>query len=780
MFINHLKFGLRNIKRHKLFSFINIAGLAVGMACFILIMLWVQDEQSYDKFHANKDQLYLVTIIHPNDITDPNVPYALVPIMANEFPEIADYTRIYDLGALRTCSFGYRPDNGPSKMFYEDKVNLVDPSFFSMFSFPFIYGDPKTALQSPDSLVISEKMASKYFGQTNPLGEKLTFNNQADVIVTGVVRVPANSHLQFDFVAPLRDKLLTDWNWRDPSYVLLNEDVSLPEFRAKIAGILNKHSPYPKADSFKVDILPVSDIYLNFGRRTYVYLFSIIALFILFIACINYMNLATAGSANRTREVGLRKVAGARRAQLVGQFLGESVLMSLLALVLSLILVKLFLPLLNNLTGKQMALALFQDLFIFSLLLGLVIAVGLISGIYPAFFLSAGKPADTLKGPVGFKNRHSLFRVVTVTGQFIISVLLIAGTAVVFNQLNYIKERPLGFKTDHIIKVPLNRTLLLGFDSFKNELRQNPNILNVTASQAVPYDEDLKTSGLEWEGKDPGLVPLVRYSITDVDYLETFEMEILDGRSFKKEYPADRNNYIINEEAAKYMGMESPVGQQLKFWGVRGTIIGVVKNFHHVSLHREILPHIISINTGNFRWLKYIFIKVTAGNIPDTLNYIGKVSQKYAPDYPFEYSFIDRGVDNLYQSEQKLGKIFGYFAFIAILISCLGIFGLASFTAERRTKEIGIRKTLGASVSSIVVLLSKDFSRWVLLANIIAWPLGWYAMHKWLENFAYRIDLSLVLFLFAGVLSFITAALPIGFHSIKAATTNPVNTLRYE
>ena len=780
MFINHIKFGLRNIKRHKLFSFINIAGLAVGMACFILIMLWVQDEQSYDKFHVNKDQLYLVTIIHPNDITDPNVPYALAPIMANEFPEILDYTRIYELGDLSTCSFRYRPANGSSIMFYEDKVNLVDPCFFTMFSFPFKYGDPKIALQAPNSLVISEKIAFKYFGQKNPLGEKLTFNNRADVIVTGVVRVPTNSHLQFDFVAPLRNKLLNDWNWRDPSYVLLNKDASLPAFRAKIAGILGKRSPFPKADSFKVDILPVSDIYLNFGRRTYVYLFSVIALFILFIACINYMNLATAGSANRSREVGLRKVVGARRANLVGQFLGESVLMSFLALLISLILVKLFLPLLNNLTAKQMIFAPFQGFLMFSLLLGLVIAVGIISGLYPAFFLTACRPVDTLKGPLNSKSGHSLFRVATVIGQFIISVLLIVGTAVVFNQLNYIRERPLGFKTDYIIKIPMNRTLLFGFDSFKNELQQNPNIINVTASQAVPYDDDMKTSGVEWEGKDPGLVPLVRYSITHDDYIETFKMEIVDGRSFKKEYPADKNNYVINEEAAKYMGMEAPVGQQLKFWGVRGTIIGVVKNFHSVSLHRKILPHIFTINPRNFGALKYVFIKVTAENVPDTLRCISGISLKYAPDYPFEYSFIDRGVGNLYQSEQKLGKIFGYFAFIAIFISCLGIFGLASFTAERRTKEIGIRKTLGASVSSIVVLLSKDFSRWVLLANIIAWPLGWYAMHKWLENFAYRVDLSLFLFIFAGVLSFITAALPIGFHSIKAATANPVDTLRYE
>jgi hypothetical protein len=780
MFTNHLKFALRNIYRHKLFSFINIAGLAVGMACFILIMLWVRDERSYDGFHTHKDRLYLLTIIHPGDITDPNVPYALAPIMADEFPEIRQYTRIYELSALKTCSFRYQPDRGPSVMFYEDSVDLVDPSFFSMFSFPFKYGNPETALRGPESLVISENAAAKYFGEENPLGKKLTLNNRTDMIVTAVVRVPANSQLQFDFLAPLRNQLSTDWNWRDPSYVLLNRGVSLPAFRAKIAAILKKHSPYPNADSLRVDIKPLTDIHLDFGRRTYVYLFSLIALFILCIACINTMNLATAASAYRSREVGLRKVVGAGRIQLMRQFLGESVLMSFMALLLSLVMVKLFLPLLNDVTAKQMTLAPLQSILTFVLLTGLVVVVGVLSGLYPALFLAAGKPVDTLKAALHFKSERSWFRKVTVTGQFIISILLIAGTLVVFQQLNYTRNRPLGFKTDHIIEVPMNPTLRSRFEGFKTALLQNPGILNVTAGQALPFDEDCKTSGVVWEGMGPDVVPMVRYSITRFDYLETFGMNILEGRGFNKEYPQDGNNYVINEEAAKYMGMEAPLGRTLKFWGVRGRIIGVVKNFHHVSLHRRILPHIFNVNPRHSSSLKHIFIKVTADNVPDTVAHIKEMSMKYAPEYPVAYRFIDRGVDDLYRSEQNLGKIFAYFAFIAVFISCLGIFGLASFSAARRTREIGIRKTLGASVFGIVVLLSREFTSWVLLANLIAWPLGWYAMHGWLENFAYRIDLSPVIFVFAGLLSLVTAALPIGFRTIRAATANPVDVLKYE
>ncbi len=777
---NYFKIAFRNIIRNKVFTLINILGLAVGMACFILISLWIQDELSYDKFHADKDNLYMLTIIHPNDVVDRNVPYALAPRLANEFPEFIQFTRIYEYGLLATCTFKYQPDNGIPVMFYEDNVNFVDPSFFSMFSFPFVFGDSETAFQNPNSLVITDKIATKYFGHDNPLGRVLNLNNRQDLVVSGVIHIPSNSHIQLDFISPLSDRLANDWNWRDPSYVLLDQNASVTAVKQKIAGALSKHSPYQFADTLKVDLLPFTKVHLNFGRRTYVYIFSLIAAFILLIACINYMNLATACSANRSREVGLRKVMGAKRLELIQQFLGESILMSAFGLAISLIMVKMGLPLLNILTSKQLTFSLLGSHSMYLYLFGLIFVVGLVSGTYPAFFLSANRPADMLKSSLHFKSKRSSFRVVTVVGQFAISILLIACTAVVFQQLGYVQNRPLGLKTDYIIKVPINRMLLGRLMSYKNKLLQNPNILNVTASQSVPFNEDYKTSGVEWDGKDPQLAPNVRYSISYFDYIETFALEVVEGRSFKSGSSADVANFVINEEAAKYMSMDNPVGQRLKFWGSEGTIIGVVKNYHHVSLHREIMPQIFNINPRNYGSLRFIFIKIASENIPDTLKYIRTTTTTFAPNYPYEYTFLDQGVEDLYQAEQKLGKIFSSFAFLAIFISCLGIFGLASFMAERRTKEIGIRKVLGASISHIVMLLSKEFSRWILLANVIAWPIGWFAMHKWLQNFAYRSSLNPLLFLLAGMLSLVIAALPVSYQAIKAAVADPIDSLRYE
>jgi putative ABC transport system permease protein len=780
MMRNYFKIAFRNIVRNRLFAVINIFGLAVGMASFILITLWIRDELSYDTFHANKDNLYLMMVIHPDDVMDPNVPYALAPRLADEFPEIAHYTRIYELGNVRTCTFKYQPDEGPPVMFYEDNVNLVDSSFFSMFSFSFRYGSPETALQSPNSVVITDRIAAKYFGRVDPLGKVLTLNNREALIISGVIEIPSNSHLQTDFIASLPDRWEDNWNWADPSYVLLDENISLSDLKEKIAGSLSTYSPYPNADNFKVDLLPLTNVHLDFGRRIYIYIFSVIAFFILLIACINYMNLATACSANRAREVGLRKVMGAKRPDLIQQFIGESLLMSAVALGLSLILVRIGLPLINSLTSKQLTFSLLYNHSMSLFLFGLILAVGLAAGIYPAFFLAANKPANTIKASTYMKSGRSSFRVVTVVGQFAISVLLIASTAVVFRQLNFIQKRPLGFKTDYVIKVPINRSLLGRFRSYKNQLLQNPKILSVTAGQDVPFNEDYKTSGVEWDGKDPEMVPNVRYSISHFDYIETFEIELEDGRSFKRHSSADQNNFLINEEAARYMGMDNPVGKRLKFWGREGIIIGVVKNYHHVSLHREIMPQVFTVNPRNFNALKYVFVKVASENIPETLEYIREASFTFAPDYPYEYSFLDQGIQNLYLAEQNLGKIFSTFAAIAIFISCLGIFGLASFSAERRTKEIGIRKVLGASISKILVLLSKEFSRWILLANIIAWPIGWYVMHKWLQNFSYRIGMSPFLFVFAGIISFVVAALPVGYHAVKAALADPIDSLRYE
>lgn len=781
MLSNYLKVALRNIFRNKLFASINVLGLAVGMSCFILISLWIQDELSYDKFHNKKDDLYMLTIKHPNGIIDPNVPYALTPLLASEYPEIVDSTRIIRIGNIMTCSFLYRPENGQPILFYEDRVNLVDPGFFSMFSFPFIHGSPETALKDKNALVISEGAAKKYFGDENPIGKKLTFNNGADLVISGVVHVPSQSHLQFDFVSRLEEKMVDNWNWRDPSYVLLDKNSSVDALREKISGSMIRHFPHPlPSDNFTVCLMPVSKVHLDFGRRTYIYIFSIIAVFIILIACINYMNLATARSSHRAKEVGMRKVVGAKRNQLICQLLGESVLMSLFASILAIILTRISLPLLNNLTSKQLALFSSQNGYLYLFLPGLAVGVGILSGIYPSLFLASCQPVKTIRAYFSFRTNRSPFRVVSVVGQFTIAVLLIACTGLVFKQLHYIQKRPLGFQADFVIKMPLNDSLRRRFQSFKNELLQNSNVQFVTASQAIPYDDDFKTGGIEWAKKDPSIVPTMRYSITQFNYLETFGMEIVEGRSFSREYPSDINNFVINEEAVRYMSLEHPVGTHIRFWGREGQVIGVVKDFHHVSLHRKILPHVFTVHPALYGALKYISIKIKPEAVPDTIRYIKEISEKFAPYYPFEYSFLDKGIDDLYQAEQRLGKIFGFFAFVAIFISCLGIFGLSAFTAEQRTKEIGVRKVLGATSSGLVVLLSKEFIRWVLLANVFSWPVALLVMRKWLQNFAYRTDMGLGIFLLAGLVSLLIALLSLSFQAIKAALADPVKSLKYE
>jgi putative ABC transport system permease protein len=778
---DYFRVAVRKFKRQKFGALINLSGLAAGLAVCILISLWVRDELGYDKFLTNRDDLYLLTIEHPNGALDPNVPYALAPALAREYPEIRQYSRIYELGMITTCSFSFQPESGPRIMHYEESVNLVDAGFFSMFSYPFVHGDPGSALRDPNSLVIRDEAARKYFGDGNPVGKKLTFNNQQDLVVSGVIRVPANSHFRPDFITLLPDPLTGDWNWQDPSYVLLDPKVSLAFFEEKIAGSLNKNFPQPLPGTFKVGLLPITKVHLGFGRLTYVYIFSMIAVFILAIACINYMNLATARSGSRSREVGLRKVVGAGRGQIIQQFLGEALLMSALAFGLAVALALVLLPFMNGLTGKALTLFSGSGPLLMAYLVGLMVLVGFVAGSYPAFFLSARRPIDTLRGSSSFGSRRSVFRVVSVVGQFTISVLLIACTLAVFRQLRYVRNRPLGLKTEQVLQVRYNPSLLRNFESFKREMLLNPRVLSVTRSQDVPYNEDYKTSGLEWDGKDPALMPLVRYSITDFGLFETFGMEFAAGRSFSADLPGDRVNYVINEKAAAYMGLKEPVGQRLKFWGQEGRIVGVVKDYHHVSLHREILPQVFTINPRfTARAIKFIFIKVSPDGLPETLRAIREASGRYAPDYPFEAAFLDRGTASLYESEKRLGRIFTAFAFLAIFISCLGIWGLAAYSAEQRTKEVGVRKVLGSTVPGIIALLSKQFSIWVLAANLAAWPIAYYAMHRWLRGFAYRTVLGLDVFVLAGVVSSLAAALPMAYQALKAAVADPVKALRYE
>jgi putative ABC transport system permease protein len=778
---DYLRVAVRKFKRQKFGTLINLSGLAAGLAVCILISLWVRDELSYDKFLVNRDQLYLLTIEHPNGVLDPNVPYALAPALARDYPEIRLFSRIYDLGALTTCSFSYQPESGPKVMSYEDSVNLVDPGFFSMFSFPFVLGDPGTALGSPNAVVIRDEAARKYFGGDDPMGQRLTLNNRQDLVVTGVMRIPPNAHIRPDFIIPLNNPLTGDWNWRDPSYVLLDPSASLPSFREKIEASLNTYMPQPLPGAFKVGLLPVTKVHLGFGGIAYVNIFSLIAVFILAIACVNYMNLATARAGSRSREVGLRKVAGAGRSQLIQQFLGEALVTAALAFGLAMGLAVLLLPFLNRLTGKALSLSAGIEPLFAGYLVGLVVLVGIAAGSYPAFFLSARRPADAFRTSASFRSKRSAFRIVSVVGQFAISAMLIACTLAVYRQLQFVREKPLGLNADQVLKVRYNPALLRNFESFKRELLLDPRVLNVTRSQAVPFDEDYKTGGVEWDGKDPALMPLVRYSLMDFDLFETFGMELAAGRSFSAAEPGDRLNFVINEKAAAYMGLKEPVGARLKFWGQEGRIIGVVKDYHHVSLHREILPQVFTINprlTTNA--IRFIFIKIAPAGLAQTLRAVRDTAEKYAPDYPFEATFLDRGAASLYESEKRLGSIFTAFACLAVIISCLGILGLAAYSVEQRTKEIGVRKVLGSSVTAIVARISKPFWLWILAANLIAWPVAYFAMQKWLREFAYRADLDLGLFIAAGLITAVAAALPIVYQSLKAAVADPIKALRYE
>ncbi len=504
------------------------------------------------------------------------------------------------------------------------------------------------------------------------------------------------------------------------------------------------------------------------------------AVFILLIACINYINLAVTRLTGRIKEVAIRKVSGAKKTQLIGQFLCESITFALISLIFSLFMVWTFLPLLNSLTDKSLSFNILINQSTIFYLFILTFFIGIISGIYPALYITKQKPVNALKGSGAFSSHRSLFRIISVVGQFTISILLIIGRTVIFKQINFIQNKPLGLSADQVIKIPINRKILLGFDNYKNEISKDPHILNVSAGQSVPFNEDYKTGGLNWEGKDPSRMTMIRYSIAHYDYLRTFGIGLAAGRSFQKNIGNDFNNFMINEKAVDYMKMKNLIGKSITFWGRKGQIIGVVKNYHHVSLHREIMPQIFTVNPRYHSALKYIFIKIANKNIPETLKFIKEKTKFFSPGLPFSYSFLDSEVQSMYNSEMKTGKLIGYFSFFAIFISCLGIFGLASFMAKKRTKEIGIRKVVGASVPGIVYLLNKQFAQWVFLANIMAWPLAYYVMSKWLSNFAYRTNIDIWIFLFAGLLAVVIAIGTATFQSVKVACLNPVSSLRCE
>jgi len=779
MLKNYIKTALRNIRRYKGYSLINIAGLTVGMACFILIFLWVYDELNYDTFHTHSDRLYRIILKKaddPNDQGIPSSPYILPRILKEEYPEIVEVTRVRTRGYPSAVRYG-------DIAFYEQRFFLTDPSFFSMFSYDFAAGNPETALNNPNSVVVTKEAALKYFGDEDPMGKILHWNNSQDLEVTGIIeKVPYNSHLQFDFMASLQlydSERLSSW-WREAdAYVQLQEDVSVEDLNRKIAGVIQRYQP---EDEYKIALQPVREAHLNImqgGRsdRRFVLIFGVIAVMILAIACVNFMNITTARSSIRALEVGMRKVVGAGRSDIIKQFLGESILLSLISFCLAVGLVDLFLPVFNRLQGKEMSLLGSGNVLVYLLLVGAALVTGFVAGSYPAFFLSAFQPARVLKKDTGSGRKASVLRTVLVVSQFSVSILLIIMTIVAHKQMQFIRNSELGFSREHIVHMLMNDQLRDSHKTFKERLLQDPRILNVTFASAPPHLL-LNVNNFEWEGMNTDKEVELDFLYVDHDYAKTFDLEIVHGRDFSEEYPTDASEaYIVNESAVRFMGMTNPIGKRVVLAGREGRIIGVVKDFNHKPLIFDISPMVMGIRPS---WYYDLLIKVSPRDVEGSLAYIEKVFKETSPGFPFWYQFLDDWFEMIYLPLKIMNTIFNSFAFLAVFISCLGLFGLASLLLEQRRKEIGVRRVLGASVPGVVFLLSRRFLKIILIANLIAVPAAYLTTRMFLNLFVLRTKFNAGVVVATVTFTFVVALMTISYQVIKTALANPVDSIRYE
>ncbi len=786
MNLTNVKLVLRHLFTHRIFSLINISGLALGMATCILIFLWVQDELGFDRFHENADDLYRVVEnqfyaggeIFPVAVT----PGPLAFTLKDDYPEIVNVCRMQ--GSM-TMLVEYEDQS-----FNQPGLMPASPTFFEMFTFPFLQGDATTALNDLNSIVITSSMAKKYFGDRDPLGEVLRLGGQDEYKVTGVIgEIPANSHLQFNLVIPFLsmarfDSYIESWESNAYyTYVQLQEGTPHQEVSAKITDVIKEYNEGSVTDLY---LQPLTRIHLHsdftadiggHGEFQYVVLFSVIALIVLAIACINFMNLSTARSANRAKEVGMRKVVGAQRYQIALQFISESIIMVIISFGIALFLVELLLPVFNNLAAKELAVGQL-DFGQVMILAGAVLLTGLVAGSYPAIFLSSFQPVQVLRGALSAGARSSTMRKVLVIGQFALATGLIIGALIVHHQLDYIQNKKLGYDRDNLVYFRMGRTVQPNYEVLKQELEQNPGVVAVSRASALPTYLGSSSSGFKWEGKNPDENILIHFAVVGYDYEKTLGLEMATGRFYSREFPSDAAGAIVvNEEAIRVMGLEDPIGQLLTGLGEERSIIGVVKDFHFKSVHNKIEPLVL---IWSERFANLVLVKVQGTDLTATMASIESTWDQVNGGTPFEYRFLDEDFDRIYRTEQRVGRIFNYFSFLAIFISCLGLFGLSSFITEQRIKEIGVRKVLGASVTEIAVQFAREFSLWVVIANLIAWPLGWYVMNNWLDNFAYRIGFDLGPFLIAGIGSLTIALVTVSYHSVAGARANPADSLRYE
>ena len=804
MLKNYFKTALRNIRKNKLFSFINILGLSLGMATCFIIMLYVHDELSYDKFNTNAANIARVIFkadINGGKINESVTMPPVAQTMKNDFPEVQDATRLLNYGSSKIL---YK-----DKVFKNDRLAFADANFFSIFTLPMTEGDAKKALLQPHTIVITQTTAKKYFGDEDAIGKSiiLSVDNNQPYTVTGVIKdIPANSHFHFDMFASMASYADSKSDsWMDGgyhTYLLLKPGADLRRMDARFPAMVKKYmGPQiqrrmglsleqftSKGNTLGFTLQPLTDIHLygdtnnEFepgGNAMYVYIFGGIALFMLIVACINFINLSTAGAAKRAKEVGVRKVAGSNRFQLIKQFLSESILVAFCALIVAFAIVDLALPAFNNFAGKQLSFDT-KPILVF---IGLGLLVGVIAGIYPAFYLSSFKPIAVLKGKLVANHKSFGLRSSLVVFQFFISVALIIGTIVVYQQMKFIQNKDLGFNKEQLITIPNSYALGNNEKVFKQQMLQDPRVVNATMSWYKPAGPSNYNNALAYpQGNDKQIVSGVDYHV-DEAYIPTMGMKVLNGRNFSKDFATDSAAIILNETAAKALGWNAvtAVGQTvIRQNSDRGNnfpyhVIGVVKNFNFKSLHEAISPLYMTLNPEGG-----LIFKIKTADVAGLLATMKKQWNSYESGEPFEYNFMDELFNNTYSTEQKTASILNLFSVLTIFVACLGLFGLVTYTAEQRRKEIGIRKVLGASVTQVTSMLSKEFLKFVLIASLIAFPIAWWAMNKWLQSFAYRIHISWWIFLAAGTIAILIALVTVSFQAIKAAVANPVESLRTE
>jgi ABC-type antimicrobial peptide transport system permease subunit len=788
MFRTYFKLAYRNISRDKIYSIVNISGLAIGLASSILIFLWVQNELSYDKFHKNAAQIYRIAV-DLGDSKTVGAPAGMPGGLKAEIPQIKNVLRIKP-GATTLLETGH-------KKFEEEGVFYVDPSFMDIFSFPLVKGDRATALQRIDGIVLTQEMAIKYFGKTDPIGKIIRKDDKENLTVTGILAdLPANSDLQFQFILPMASLARTNsdlkndvWNnFNFYNYLLLDKNFdpspsNLAKLENQIDLIFKKHDPEMKA-SFQLQ--PLTRIHLapeilgdmpGHGNAEYVKIFFIIAVLILVVACINYMNLATARSSRRAKEIGLRKVVGALRVQLIIQFISESVFISFLSLLIALGIVSLFLPLFNELANRRLSID-FSDTRLWISLIAIASFTGLLSGSYPALFLSRFNPVKVLKGNVRSLGSNLLFRNALVVVQFMVSIVLLIGTVVIYNQLNFIQERNPGFEKANLLYVPMTGELGSKQQAFKNELQGNSLTNDFSIIADLPTNLGDWTVSVEWEGKDLRSQTAIPILSVDENFTHTFKTDMVAGRSFSNAFRTDSNGYMVNEKMLGIMGLrpDNAIGKPLTVWGDKGSIIGVVKDFNFKPVQQTIEPLVMPLGKQG----RYVVVRTLPGKTKETIKALSTITQSLNPAHPFKFDFLDHDLSDLYKGEQQMSKIFNLFAALGIFISCLGLYGLSAFMAEQRTKEIGVRKVLGASVLDVVFLLSGGITKLILIAICIAIPLSWYAVNKWLSGFAYHIHVGWFIFFIASASALAIAWATVSFESIKAAIVNPIKNLRTE